>query len=247
MKKIIFNADVGEEAGNDTIIMPYLSWCNIACGSHAGNEKTIQKTIDLAIQYNVKIGAHPSFPDRQNFGREVMDIGYGELVKSITDQIKLIKFYSEKRGQLLHHVKPHGALYNEAIANEKMANAIVDAVKSIDKNFKIITTKESLITKLFSDNFDIKHEVFADRRYNNDYTLVSRNKKNAVIQNPQKVYEHVYGMIHENKIVSEDGSQLKVDFDTICIHGDHPNAVAILKRLESNNLIKVGGDKNEQS
>ncbi len=241
MKRIILNADVGEEAGFDAQIMPYISWCNIACGVHAGNEDVIQETIDLAITNDVRVGAHPSYPDRKNFGRISMSLSYADLVETITEQIVRVKYYAEKAGVKLHHVKPHGALYNDAVKNELVAKAIIESVKNIDKSLYIITTKESKLSYLCKDEFEIKNEVFADRNYNNDLTLVSRSEKDAVIIDPEDVFEHVFRMISEGKIKSKTGGELAVFFDTICVHGDNPNSVEILefisKRFSDLNFV----------
>ncbi|GAA4272581.1 5-oxoprolinase subunit PxpA [Aquimarina gracilis] len=233
MNQIVFNADVGEEAGFDAQIMPYISWCNIACGSHAGNEKVIQKTIELAIENNVKIGAHPSYPDRENFGRKSLMLPYGDLVNTITDQILLVKYFTEKAGEKLHHVKPHGALYNDAVKNSEVAKSILESVKNIDKNLYIITPKDSKLSYLSNDVLTVKYEVFADRNYNSDLTLVSRSEKRAVIKDPMEVFDHVFRMLSKNEIRTIGGEERVVNFDTICVHGDNPNSVKILEFLKN--------------
>lgn len=230
-KKILLNSDVGEEAGFDEQIMPYISWCNIACGVHAGNDQVIQKTIDLALQHQVKIGAHPSYPDRENFGRMVMDISYDDLVETLTEQIQKVKYYTEEMGGQLHHVKPHGALYNEAVKNEEVANSIVESIKNIDKGLIIITPKDSLISYICKGNIEVKHEVFADRNYNEDLTLVSRSEKKAVLTEPKKVFDHVFRMISDGKVKTIKGEEVSIYFDTICVHGDNPKSVEILEYL----------------
>ncbi len=231
MKKIILNSDVGEGVGFDTEIMPYITWANIACGAHAGGEKVIQETIGLAVANNVKIGAHPSYPDRENFGRKSVKMNYNDLVQSLTDQIGLVKFHVEKEGQKLHHVKPHGALYNDAIKKEEIASAILDAVKNIDKSLYVITQEKSKISYLSGDFFDVKLEAFADRNYKEDGTLVSRLEKNAMLFEPKDIFNHVKKMVAEKKVKTQNGVEVPVFFDTICVHGDHPNAVSILKHL----------------
>ena len=231
MKKIILNSDVGEEAGFDAKIMPFISWCNIACGVHAGNDQVIQKTIDLALQYQVKIGAHPSYPDRENFGREVMNISYDHLVETITEQIQKVKFFTENRGEQLHHVKPHGALYNEAVKNEEVANAIIQSVNNVDKSLLIITPKGSVISYICEEDMEVKLEVFADRNYNQDLTLVSRSENNAVLSDPEQVFDHVFRMISDGKVKTIKGEEVSICFDTICVHGDNPKSVEILEYL----------------
>ncbi len=233
MKKIIFNADVGEEAGFDDQIMPYISWCNIACGAHAGNDQVIEKTIKLAMKHNVKIGAHPSYPDRENFGRVSVEISQGDLIQTLTDQIQKVKLKAEELGGALHHVKPHGALYNDAIKNEAIANSIFNVVQNIDKSLSIITLKESKLSYLCKDVLVVKQEAFADRNYNEDLSLVSRSKKGAVITDPVQVFDHVFKMVSEGKIKTIEGEEKVAFFDTICVHGDNPKSVDILKCLHS--------------
>ncbi len=233
MKRIILNADVGEEAGFDAQIMPYISWCNISCGSHAGNEQVVQDTINLAIKNKVKIGAHPSYPDRAHFGRKSLKMAHADLVKTITDQIRLVKRYVEKAGAKLHHVKPHGALYNDAVKDELVATAILKAVKNVDKSLYLITAENSKLSYLSKGKLKVKYEVFADRNYNEDLTLVSRSKENAVIVDAEEVFEHVLRMISEGKIKTIKGEKKPVFFDTICVHGDTPNSVEILEYMSN--------------
>ncbi|WP_108809392.1 5-oxoprolinase subunit PxpA [Aquimarina spinulae] len=231
MKKIILNADVGEEAGFDAEIMQYISWCNIACGSHAGDAEVIQKTVELAIQHNVKIGAHPSYPDRENFGRTKVEMPYDDLVKTITKQIQLVKSLTEKAGGKLHHVKPHGALYNEAVKNEVVALAIIEAVKNIDRSLPIVTLKNAKLSYLSREDFEVKYEAFADRNYNDDLTLVSRKEKEALLTEPKEVFDHVKRMVTEGKVKTKNRVEVPIFFDTICVHGDNPKSVQILKYL----------------
>jgi len=215
MKSIILNADIGEEAGFDAQIMPYISWGNIACGSHAGNEKVIQQTIDLALQHHIKIGAHPSYPDKKNFGRKSLKLPYQDLVDTITDQVLLVKHYVQKAGGILHHVKPHGALYNDAMVDQDIANAIIESIQNIDKNLYIITPKKSKISNELDTDLKLKYETFADRNYNPDLTLVSRLEKHAVITNPKEVFAHVFRMINDQKIRTDNGVEVPVIFDTL--------------------------------
>ncbi len=231
MKRILLNSDVGEEAGFDDEIMPFISWCNVACGTHAGNNEVIKKTIDLALQHDVKIGAHPSYPDRENFGRVIMDIPYNELVSIVTEQIHKVKDITEVAGGQLHHVKPHGALYNEAMKKEKVAKSIIESIKSIDKGLYIVAPKSSLISDISEGNLQVKHEVFADRNYHKNLTLVSRYDKNAVLTDPKKVFDHVWRMVSGGKVKSVKGEEVPVFFDTICVHGDNPKSVQILEYI----------------
>ncbi|WP_025739615.1 phosphatidylinositol-specific phospholipase C domain-containing protein [Aquimarina pacifica] len=233
MNNVLFNADVGEETGVDDQIMPYISWCNIACGSHAGSEKEIEKTIQLAIKHNVKIGAHPSYPDRSNFGRKVMSLPYEDLVQSLTEQLKVVNYYIEKNGETLHHVKPHGALYNEAISNQEVAQAIYESIKNTGKKPIVLTLKNSKLADVCKNEFEVCYEAFADRMYTNDLSLVSRDNEQAVLKSAEEVFEHVYKMVAKNKVKTVGKEELPIVFDTICVHGDHPNSVAILTHLHA--------------
>ena len=241
MKQIVFNADVGEGVGNDHQIMPYISWCNIACGAHAGDEDEIVKTIQLALRHDVKIGAHPSYPDRENFGRKSMQMDFEDLVVSITQQIQLVKNYVEELGGELHHVKPHGALYNDAFAKREVGEAILQSIKNIDKRLKIITLEDSVLSYLCKDDVEVCFEAFADRNYNNDMTLVSRAEKDAILENKLDVFEHVKRMVIDGKIKTKSGKEQTVFFDTICVHGDHQNAVEIIRYLYSS-FVELGYD-----
>jgi len=227
----VLNSDVGEGAGFDEQIMPYISWCNIACGEHAGTDETILETIHLAIQHGVKIGAHPSYPDRENFGRVSMDIPSDSLVATLTEQIQKVKTMTEELGGELHHVKPHGALYNDAVRDESVSRSILKSIQNVDKRLKIISPKDTVISYLCEDVLDVKHEVFADRNYKNDLSLVSRLEKNAVLEDPKNVFDHVFKMIIEGKVKTITGEEPLVFFDTICVHGDNPNSVKILEYI----------------
>ena len=241
MKRIVFNADVGEGVGNDHQIMPYISWCNIACGAHAGDDDEIIKTIQLALQHNVKIGAHPSYPDRKNFGRKSMQMDFEDLVGSITQQIQLVKNYVEELGGELHHVKPHGALYNDAFEKREVGKAILQSIKNIDRSLRVITLKNSVLSYLYKDGFRVCFEAFADRNYNDDMTLVSRAEKDAILENKLDVFEHVKRMVVDGKIRTKTGKEQAIFFDTICMHGDHQNAVEIIRYLHSS-FVELGYD-----
>ncbi|GAA3509575.1 5-oxoprolinase subunit PxpA [Aquimarina addita] len=238
MKKILLNSDVGEEAGFDEEIMPFVSLCNIACGTHAGSEKVIRETIDLAIRYQVKIGAHPSYPDRKNFGRSVMKISSDDLEKTLTDQILCVKDWAEKAGTTLYHVKPHGALYNQTVKNKAVAKSVIRSIRNIDKSIKLISPKESIISYLSQGDIDVISEVFADRNYERDLSLVSRSEKQSVISDPEQVLEHVLQMIEHKKVKTKSGVEVPVFFDTICVHGDHLKSVEILRLLHGELLVR---------
>lgn len=229
---IDINSDVGEGLGNEELIIPYISSCSIACGGHAGDTNTILDTIKLATKYSVKIGAHPSFPDKDNFGRKVIDLPESVLQLSIESQILKIQNILQKMGGKLHHVKPHGALYNLAAIDSKVAQLIINAIKNTAENVFLYVPNNSIIEKLaLKNNLKIKVEAFADRNYNADLTLVSRKKTNAIIIDKGQVVTHLLKMIIEKKVVSIDGGEIAIMAETFCVHGDNPNAVSILKYI----------------
>ena len=232
---IDINADVGEGMGNEIELMPYLSSCNIACGGHAGDYSSMQEVVKLAKKYQVKIGAHPSFLDRKNFGRLDLEITSADLYTSLKKQIRnLLKVLGEEH-VLLHHIKPHGALYNLAAKDEKTARVIIEVIKSIALPLKLYAPYKSVIAQLaLSENIDIKFEGFADRNYNDDLTLVSRQKENAVLHDASEVFEHVFRMISQGNVKTVTGKEVRIEAHTFCIHGDNPKAIGLVNRLKNN-------------
>lgn len=229
---IDINADVGEGIGNEPTLMPYLSSCNIACGGHAGTLETMRAVVTLAKQYGVKIGAHPSFPDAEHFGREPMDISFAALFISIQKQIDSLMHVLHEEHLNLNHVKPHGALYNLAANDEKIAMVIIEAMKRFMLPVKLYVPYKSVIADLaIQNNIPIVYEVFADRQYNNDLTLVSRKDKNALIHDPKVLVEHVYNMVVNQKVKTLSGEEVSIKAETCCVHGDNPDAINLLKNL----------------
>ena len=232
--KMDINCDLGEGLKNDAQIMPYISSCNIACGAHAGDKKLMKTTVLLAKEYKVKIGAHPSFADRENFGRKEMYVPKDLLKEQIVDQIKLLKEITEKNGEVLHHVKPHGALYNMAAKNRDIAKTVIEAVQSIDKDLILYIPFGSVIAKeLLNRNHPFYYESFADRVYLDDLTLMLRKETGSVIENPQRVLKRVKQLINLGTIKTFQGNNIKIESDTVCVHGDNPNAVQIVKSLST--------------
>lgn len=239
--KIDINADVGEGLGNEISIMPYLSSCNIACGGHAGNLKTMKAVVQLAKKHDVKIGAHPSFPDKSNFGRKEIDISSDDLFQSLKSQIESLQNVVRHENIQLHHIKPHGALYNLAVKDEEIANVIIDVMYSINKNLKLYVPPKSVISEVAkSKHVEVVFEGFADRNYNPDLSLVSRQKSNALITKKESVLAHVFNMVLEQKVRTVNGVEVALFVNTICVHGDTENSEEILKylyhNLSSNNI-----------
>lgn len=230
--KIDINADVGEGLGNETNLMPYLSSCNIACGGHAGDFVTMRKVARLAQKHKVKIGAHPSFPDRENFGREVLDISALDLFDSIMCQVIDLHNIVKQKGIKLNHIKPHGALYNLAAKDESTAEVILNVIEAFPEPLKLYAPYTSVISKLAkSRQIEVVFEGFADRNYNEDLSLVSRQKSNALITKKEIVFEHIFRMIYNQKVRSINGVEVPLFVDTICVHGDTENAIEILAYL----------------
>ncbi|MDT0644333.1 5-oxoprolinase subunit PxpA [Zunongwangia sp. F363] len=232
MKKIHINCDLGEGATFDAELMPHISACNIACGGHAGDEESIRKTIHLAIENNVEIGAHPSYPDKENFGRNSLNISAEDLKASIKKQVKLVQKIAEQKGVKVTHVKPHGALYNDAAKNKKIAELVLESLNEVEGDFSLYAPFGSVISKLAEGKIKVVFEAFADRNYNPDLSLVSRSKKHAIIHEKEAVFEHVFRMYSEGKIQMESGEELPIKADTFCVHSDTENAVEILQFLQ---------------
>lgn len=228
MKEIHINCDLGEGGDFDAALMPHISACNIASGGHAGNLETMRDTIHLAIENNVQIGAHPSYPDKENFGRKPMDISSEELKRTIVAQILSLKQLAEAKGVKLTHVKPHGALYNEAAKDEKTAKIIVNSMLEFDQNLALFCPQNSVISKLAMGKIPVVFEAFADRNYTTNYQLVSRSKPNALITEKEAVFKHLFSMYSEGKIHCENGKELECKADTFCLHSDTPNSVEIM-------------------
>lgn len=226
------NCDLGEGIGNDHAIMPYLGSCNIACGGHTGNIDSMRNTVRLAKKHGVKIGAHPSFLDRENFGRKEIEVPRELLKSQLIAQISSLKEIATSFGVNLHHVKPHGALYNLAAKSVDMAELIIDVMEDFDDKIFLYVPFNSVIENLANKRgISSCVEAFADRNYNDDFTLVSRTEPYAVIDDPKEIKFRMDAMIDQHVITSINGIQKKADIKTVCLHGDHPNAVQIAKLL----------------
>lgn len=231
MKKIHINCDLGEGGGRDEQLMPLISACNIACGGHAGTVETMQHTVDLAIEHKVEIGAHPSYPDKEHFGRSTLQIAPEELKRSLVAQILSLKQITEAEGARLKHVKPHGALYNDAQKDGKIAQIIIDSILEFDDPLVLYSPENSVLARLAAGKIQLKFEAFADRKYTPEGALVSRQKKHALLTQKEEVFEQLFLMISEGKIEAENGQKIACRAETFCIHGDTPNSVEIIEYL----------------
>lgn len=229
---IDINCDVGEGVGNEAAIFPHISSCNIACGGHAGDKDSMRQIIQLGKSHRVKIGAHPSYPDRANFGREVMDISPESLQQSIREQLSSFMEVLENVGGNLHHIKAHGALYNQIAKDEQLAQIYLETMEEFHGKVKLYVPFNSVIAKMALDRgFDLWYEGFADRNYNPDLSLVSRKLQNAIIHKPGDVLKHILPMIKENRVVSVTGEYCHIAVNTLCVHGDTDSALEILMYL----------------
>ena len=234
--KIDLNCDLGEEAGNDEAVMPYITSANIACGFHAGNEDVMRATVKLAKQYGVNIGAHPGWNDRQNFGRTEMNISADEAEEIVFQQINTLAKIAKEEGAVLTHVKPHGALYNQAAKDRVLADAIVRAVKRISVDLILVGLAGSGLCEAGAEaGINVAGEGFPDRAYNPDGTLMSRSEKGAVIESPKEVAANALQLIKDGILFGEK----MVRVETLCLHGDNPRA-AENARLLREVLLKNG-------
>ncbi|GHB29022.1 5-oxoprolinase subunit PxpA [Mongoliitalea lutea] len=227
------NCDLGEGLPHDAALMPFLHSCNIACGGHAGDEKSIQETILLAAQHGVKIGAHPSYPDRLNFGRNVIDIPLEELKTSLREQIAFVATCAEACQVPMHHIKAHGALYNESAKNHELANLLIGLVQEHYPGITLYVPPHSLIASLAQKaGIPIMLEVFGDRHYESDYSLVARTHPQALIIDAQEAKDHIERLM-QGKLKTIHGEILNLKGDTLCIHGDNPAALSILQLIQT--------------
>jgi UPF0271 protein len=240
MNTIAINCDVGEGVSNEHLLMPYISSCNIACGGHYGDVKTMDNTIAIAIENNVLIGAHPSFPDKENFGRKILKMTPEALQKSIESQLQLFKSRLDLVGAKMNHIKPHGALYNLITVDVANAKIFLKAIDKYAKSVFLYVPYNSVIARLaIEKNIRVVYEVFADRNYNSDLSLVSRNQENALITDAVAVFKHVVHMYQHQEVIAISGEKKPIIADTFCVHGDQEKALSILIYL-SEHLKKQG-------
>jgi 5-oxoprolinase (ATP-hydrolysing) subunit A len=228
------NCDLGEGLGVDHLYMPYIQSCNIACGGHFGDQESIVKTLKLAKKYGVKAGAHPSYPDKYHFGRKVILISAEALEQSLFEQIFLFKECCLQLSIPMHHVKLHGALYNQAATDPQTATIICSLMSKKFPDIPLLGLPDSAIEeKARKFGVPFFREAFADRAYDIDGKLLSRLQPDALITDPELAFNQVYNIIYREKVAVSGGTWLKLKADTICVHGDNPNALEILKKIHS--------------
>lgn len=230
--KIDINCDLGEGMGNDAQLMPFLGSCNIACGGHFGNSITMETAIQLAKKHHVNVGAHPSFPDKENFGRKIIEISRDDLHQSLVKQITDFQKTCKQNNVAMHHIKLHGALYNLAANDAEIAAVVLNAFAKVQAEIKIYVPYFSAIAILAEDYFSIVYEAFADRSYNADLSLVSRNESNALITDKQQAWQQVKTIIETGKVSTINGGMVNIKADTFCVHGDNNSALEILQYIQ---------------
>jgi len=230
MKRIDLNCDMGElpEAisdGTQESLMPHLTSVNIACGGHAGDPLMMQRTIKQALRWHVAIGAHPGYADRANFGRVELAIPLGAVADFVFEQVRTLGEIAAESRATITHVKPHGALYNQAAHNRDIARAIADGVARWRKDVVLVGLAGSQMLGVFRDaGFRVAAEAFADRRYESDGKLRSRKFDGALISDPKEVAQQALRIVDDGKILAVDGKEVALNAETICIHGDTPGA-----------------------
>lgn len=231
---IDINCDMGEGMLYDALLMPFISSANIACGYHAGDEDTIKRTITYCVEHGVAIGAHPGFNDKKNFGRIPQQLTDCELYDLIAEQLTLIKEICSGMGVQLHHVKPHGALYNMAANDATMSYIIASAIKEIDPQLILYGLSNShLIKEAKALGLKTGNEVFADRTYQADGSLTPRNMAAALIENDEDAIAQVLMMIEERKVKTNNDELIALEAETVCIHGDGEHALSFARKIYS--------------
>jgi len=238
--KMDINSDMGEsfgayKLGLDEEVIKYITSANIACGYHAGDPLVMERTISLAKDHGVSVGAHPSFPDLMGFGRRSIDATLPEIKGYVIYQIGALQAFAKAQGLRVEHVKAHGALYLMAVEDEKISEALVEAVASVDKDLIFVAlagSKGEKMTKIGEKiGLRVAYEAFPDRAYTPEGTLVSRRQPGAVIKDPDVVAQRALMMAKEGKVVAIDGTEIPLQAETLCVHGDTPGAVNLVKNI----------------
>lgn len=245
MYTVDLNCDLGESfgiyrIGDDAEIMKYITSANIACGFHAGDPSIMAKTVELAIKNSVKIGAHPGFPDLHGFGRRNMNLTADEVYSIVLYQLGALYAFVKAQGTKLHHVKPHGALYNMCAINRSLADAVAKAIFDFDSTLTLYGLANSELIKA-GESYQLKtaQEVFADRTYQPNGTLTPRSESNALIIDEHEAINQTIQMVKEKRVTSVTGEHIPITADTICLHGDGAHAVAFAKKITA--VFKVEG------
>ena len=228
------NADLGEGSGHDEELFELISSANIATGFHAGDSDSMHAAITTAKKHGVAVGAHPSFFDRENFGRKELKISTPEIFDAVAYQLGVFQAIASAVGVQPNHVKPHGALYNMAVRDQELADSIARAIESVDPQLILFAPDKSELARAGdAHGLQIAREIFADRNYLNDGWLVPRTRPDALLREPNEAAQRVLRMLREGKVRSVEGGDVDVRGETICVHGDTPGAVEFARELRS--------------
>jgi UPF0271 protein len=228
------NADLGEGAGHDDELFDLISSANVATGFHAGDADTMHAAVSTAKKHGVAVGAHPSFFDRENFGRRELQVSNQEVLDAVAYQLGVFQAIASAAGVRPNHVKPHGALYNMAVRDQELADAIARAVESVDRKLILFAPDKSRLARAGeAHGLQIAREIFADRNYLNDGWLVPRTRPDALLSDPKEAAARVLRMLREGKVCSVEGRDVDVRGETICVHGDTPGAVEFARELRT--------------
>lgn len=240
MKRIDLNCDMGEsfgayKLGMDEAVIEYITSANIACAWHAGDPSVMSYTVAIAVEHGVGVGAHPGYPDLLGFGRRNMDCTMDELRNYVIYQVGALQAFCSAHRTRLQHVKPHGALYLTAVENEDIARAVAEAIVRVNPDLLYVAlagAKGQLMTRIGQEvGLKVVYEAFPDRAYSPEGTLVSRRQPGAVIKDPQAVSERALQMVQEGVVIAADGTTIPLEAQTLCVHGDNPQAVALVKGI----------------
>jgi len=243
--EININCDLGEKSKfhsikNDPELLNIVNSANIACGYHAGDEKTMEMVIQISKKNGVSLGAHPSFNDPENFGRKRMNLSSLEIKKLIFDQYEILQKIAQKYNENVTHIKPHGALNNMACEDLELATTLAVAIKEINKDIiYLVPTGSQMEVAAKKNGLKIACEIFADRNYEDNGNLISRSKPNALITDPELAKNHVLSMVKNQAINCLSGKQIPCEIDSVCIHGDNESSLATAKSIR-NNLVDNG-------
>ncbi len=243
--EININCDLGEKSKHhsnkyDPDLLEIVNSANVACGFHAGDDKSMSQVIQISKKNGVSIGAHPSFNDPENFGRQRMNLSSSEIRKLIIDQYEILQKIADNYGEKVTHMKPHGALNNMACEDIELATTLARAINEISKDLiYLVPTGSKMEEAAKKLNMKIACEIFADRNYEDDGNLVSRKKPHALITNPEEAKKHVLNMVKNQSLNCHSGKQIPCEIDSVCIHGDNESSLATAKSIK-NNLLENG-------
>lgn len=239
MYRVDLNSDLGESFGRYTLgmdekIIPLITSANVACGFHASDPVVMEKTIAMAEKANIRVGAHPGFPDLMGFGRRNMVISPEEAKAYTLYQVGALAAFAQAKGCRLQHVKPHGALYNMAAKDYELSRAICEGIYGFDKDLIVLALSGGELAKAAKDmGMRVAQEVFADRAYEEDGTLVNRRKEGAMITDEEEAISRVIRMVKEKKVTAVTGNDISIEADSVCVHGDGQKALAFVERIRA--------------